>query len=93
MPIQNPTPITVPASQEEVYDSFWATRIIINSPSPDSKVSAFIELKPYNTTTKKTLDQAKRVPINDLWALADEKPEVENAIVAMFDAINVILEN
>jgi hypothetical protein len=93
MSIQNPTPITVPATSVEVYDSFWATRMIINAPSPDAKASAFIELKPYNPAIKKTLNETKLVPIRDLWALAEEKPEVGAAISSIFDAINVILEN
>lgn len=93
MSIQNPTPITVPATSAEVYDSFWATRMIISSPAPNERASAFIELKPYNTATQKTLNETKRVPISDLWALAAEKPEVAVAIASIFDAINVILES
>lgn len=93
MAIQNPTPITIPASTQEVYDSFWATRMIINSPDPNGKAAAFIELKPYNATTKKTLNETRRVSINDLWDAAEKKPEVAAAINSILTAINTIINS
>ncbi len=93
MAIQNPTPIVVEVSEPTVYDSFWATRLMIQAPSPTGNASAFIELVPYSIDAQKTLNDVKRIHIKDLWKTADEKPEVAQAISSILSAINVIVNS
>jgi hypothetical protein len=90
MYIENTKPIIIPATQETVFESFWASKIIIDMPNPESSGKALIELKPYNKSLKKTADKKEILLINDVWEKANSNPEVAAAITSMINAINVL---
>jgi hypothetical protein len=92
MAIQNPTPIKIEATSETIYDEFWASQVIVRTPTPTSKGSAFIELKPYNATTKEVLNQIERISIPDIWDTAEQTPEVAEAITALVKAVDIMLK-
>jgi hypothetical protein len=90
MLIENTKPIIVPATQEIVFDAFWASRIIIDMPSPESSGKALVELKPYNKSLKKTTDKKEVLIVDDIWGKAENNAEIANAIVSMINAINAL---
>ena len=90
MYIENAKPIIIPATQEIVFESFWASRIIIDMPTPESAGKAIVELKPYNKSSKKTADKKEVLIVDDIWNKASENPEIAAAIASMINAINVL---
>jgi hypothetical protein len=90
MLIENTKPIIVPAVEQIIFDCFWASKIIIDMPNPESSGKALVELKPYNKQLKKIGDKKEALYINDIWGKANSNPEVAAAIVSMINAINVL---
>ena len=90
MYIENTKPVVVPATQELVFDCFWASKIIIDMPNPESSGKALVELKPYNKSLKKTTDKKEVLIVDNIWGKAAENPEVDAAITSMINAINVL---
>jgi len=90
MAIKNTTPVTIQATEQTTYDSYWASRIIIDSPAPNQKSRAIIELKPYSQTSKKVLDQKKLIRLDDVFESATSTPEVAEALTAILKAIEVL---
>jgi hypothetical protein len=90
MYIENAKPVVVPATQEAVFDCFWASRIIIDMPNPESSGKAVIELKPYSKDLKKVAEKRETLVVNDIWGKAAENQEVAAAITSMINAIDVL---
>ena len=90
MLIENTKPIIIPATQEIVFNAFWASKIIIDMPSPESNGKALVELKPYNRTLKKVSNEKQTMFVDDIWGKAENNTEIANAIVSMINAINVL---
>jgi hypothetical protein len=90
MLIENAKPIIIPATEEIIFDCFWASRIIIDMPNPESSGKAVVELKPYNKDSKKVADKKEMLFIDDIWGKANANPEVASAIASMISAINVL---
>jgi hypothetical protein len=90
MYIENTKPIIIPATQETVFESFWASRIIIDMPTPESSGKAIVELKPYNKSSKKTADKKEVLIVDNIWSKAADNQEVADAITSMINAINVL---
>lgn len=90
MLIENAKPIIIPATEEIIFDCFWASKIIIDMPTPESSGKAIVELKPYNKSAKKVADKRETLFIDDIWGKANTNPEVASAISSMISAINVL---
>jgi hypothetical protein len=90
MLIENTKPIIVPATQEIVFDAFWASKIIIDMPNPESSGKAVVELKPYNKDLKKVTDKTEMLIVDNIWSKAADNQEVADAITSMINAINVL---
>lgn len=90
MLIENAKPIIVPAVEQIVFDCFWASKIIIDMPTPESSGKAVVELKPYNKSLKKITDKKEVLIVDNIWGKAAENPEVAAAIASMINAINVL---
>jgi hypothetical protein len=90
MLIENTKPIITPATEEIIFDCFWASKIIIDMPNPQSSGKAVVELKPYSKSAKKVADKKETLFIDDIWGKANSNPEVASAIVSMINAINVL---
>jgi hypothetical protein len=90
MYIENTKPVVVPATQELVFDCFWASKIIIDMPNPESSGKALVELKPYNKQLKKTRDKKEVLIVDNIWSKAADNQEVADAITSMINAINVL---
>ena len=91
MIITNEKPIIKPAEPEVVFSGFWASRVIVDTPTPTTKGSAMVILKPFNPESKEVLNiQEERFIIQDLWAEAEKTPEVANAVLALIHAIDIV---
>lgn len=90
MIITNETPIIKEATKEVVFNGFWASRVIVNTPSPLDKGSVTITLKPYNSTTQETLNTTETITVSDVWAAAKDTPEVGIAIMSLIHAIDIL---
>jgi hypothetical protein len=90
MYIENTKPVVVPATQELVFDCFWASKIIIDMPNPESSGKAVVELKPYSKDLKKVAETREILIVDNIWGKASENPEVDAAITSMINAINVL---
>jgi hypothetical protein len=90
MYIENTKPVVVPATQELVFDCFWASKIIIDMPNPESSGKAVVELKPYNKDLKKVTDKTEMLIVDNIWSKAADNQEVADAITSMINAINVL---
>lgn len=90
MYIENTKPVIIPATQEIIFDCFWASKIIIDMPNPESSGKAAIELKPYSKDLKKVSDKKEILIIDDIWGKAATNQEVATAIVSMINAIDVL---
>ena len=90
MYIENTKPVVVPATQELVFDCFWASKIIIDMPNPESSGKAVVELKPYNKDIKKVTDKTEMLIVDNIWSKAADNQEVADAITSMINAINVL---
>jgi hypothetical protein len=92
MPIQNTSPIVIPASEEAIFESLWISKIIIDTPSPSSAGSAIIEILPYNADKKEVLNQPRNIYIQDIWKEIAETKELSDAMVKIIAAVEA-LEN
>jgi len=90
MYIENTKPVVVPATQEVVFDCFWASKIIIDMPSPESSGKAVVELKPYSKDLKKVAETREILIVDNIWGKAAENQEVAAAITSMINAIDVL---
>jgi hypothetical protein len=90
MYIENTKPVVVPATQELVFDCFWASKIIIDMPNPESSGKAVVELKPYNKDLKKVAETREILIVDNIWSKAADNQEVADAITSMINAINVL---
>jgi hypothetical protein len=92
MIIQNINPVIVPPKQEAVFDAFWASKIIISTPNPLQDGSAFIELKPYNSSTKEVLEKSRRINVPSIFQEAQNDPAIQNAVMALIIAIDSLVK-
>ena len=90
MYIENTKPVVVPATQELVFDCFWASKIIIDMPNPESSGKAVVELKPYSKDVKKVAETREILIVDNIWSKAADNQEVADAITSMINAINVL---
>jgi hypothetical protein len=90
MYIENTKPIIIQATEETIFDCFWASRIIIDMPNPESSGKAVVELKPYNKDSKKVADRKETLFVDDVWGKANSNPEVASAIASMIKAIDIL---
>ena len=91
MEIPNPTPTVKPASEEEIYNSLWISRVMIRSPFGET-ASAHIELKPYNAILGKTLGETKMVFISDLDQEASTNSKIGIAMQSLNEAVVSLLQ-
>ena len=64
-------PITIPATQEKVYDRMWVTQFQVNSDNP-MQTRMYAILRPYCSTTGEILVQAgteKVIELTDLFGI------------------------
>jgi hypothetical protein len=90
MPIQNTSPITIPASEEIVFDSLWISRIIIDTPNAKSEGTALIEVVPYNADKKEILSQPRHFQIENLWQKVQETPEFSEAMAKIIQVVQML---
>jgi hypothetical protein len=90
MYIENTKPVVLPATQELVFDCFWASKIIIDMPNPESSGKAVVELKPYSKDLKKVAETREILIVDNIWSKAADNQEVADAITSMINAINVL---
>ena len=86
--LTNPNPVTIEPTEAKEYPHLWLYNIIVHSPTPTSG-RVCIETLPYNSDTKEIGSGENMVAIqtDDLWAAVDEVPEVAQAMLAIFNAI------
>lgn len=89
MAILNTENIIIPAVQEKTYPHLWIKNINIHA-KDETTATAFFQLCPYNSETKEILDESKTIFIDDLWAKVNESPEFQQAMQAIFAAVNTI---
>lgn len=90
MLIQNTEPVVIPQTEAKTYPHLWISRVLIEAPNVDN-ARAYIELHPYNSTTKEILkDSSERIHIDNIWSSAQENPAIQDAINALLEAVNVI---
>jgi hypothetical protein len=90
MYIENTKPVVVPATQELVFDCFWASKIIIDMPNPESSGKAVVELKPYSKDVKKVAETREILIVDNIWSKAAENQEIAVAITSMINAIDIL---
>lgn len=90
MYIENTKPVVVPATQELVFDCFWASKIIIDMPNPESSGKAVVELKPYSKDLKKVAETREILIVDNIWGKAAENQEIAVAITSMINAIDIL---
>jgi hypothetical protein len=90
MLIQNTEPVVIPQAEAKTYPHLWISRVLIDAPSVDN-ARAYIELHPYNSTTKEILNSSsERIHIDNIWSSAQENPAIQDAINALLEAVNAI---
>ena len=90
MPISNTTPVVIPPTDEKEFPHVWIRAIRIDAPTT-TQGRAFFELCPYNSATGEILNQPKFVVIEDLWTKVNESVEFQQAMGAIFAAVETIL--
>lgn len=93
MPIPNPTPLIIPPTPGEEYDSLWLHNIMINAPTINSgKIG--IETLPYDPTNQKLADISflTSITTDNLWGAVNEVPEVASAMNAIFMAVDPLIK-
>ncbi len=87
MKIINETPVVIPPIEEKTFPDLWIYSINIIAPTIDSG-RVQIELLPYNYDNKEIFPGNHQViSTDDLWAAANEVPEIAQAMGAIFMAI------
>lgn len=73
---------TVPTA---TYDSLWISNIVINAPNPLRKVSAYINVVPYNSTSS-AIDSTRtdRLFIPDVLSAATASSYIANVMENIF---------
>lgn len=92
MPIINNNPITVEASEEKTFNSFWIKRINISTPSPHGKSYAEIVYCPLSLKDGSILEtENQRIHIQDLLEKSKTNLKIKNAIEALIEAVDSII--
>lgn len=88
MPLINPTPIEIPATEPKQFPHVWLSNIIVHAPSTTSG-RITIECLPYNGDTGEIGEgkYMQAISTSDLWKAVEEVPEVAQAMGAIFAAI------
>jgi hypothetical protein len=89
MPISNTEPVIVPQTEQKTFPHIWIKDIQISAPS-SSEGYAIFQLCPYNAETQEILDQSKTIFIEDLWGKINESPQFQQAMGAIFAAVETI---
>ena len=92
MPIINNNPITVGASEEKTFNSFWIKRINISTPSPHGRSYAEIIYCPLSLKDGSILEtENQRIHIQDLLEKSKTNLKIKNAIEALIEAVDSII--
>lgn len=84
MPLANPTPFTVDATEAKTFPHRWLYSINVMAPSPTAEARGSIDILPYNGDTGEVLPgQHTTVATDKLFKALAEVPE----LAAAFDAI------
>lgn len=89
MAILNTEDVITPAVEEKTYPHLWIKNMNIHA-KDETTATAFFQLCPYNTDTKEILDEPKNIYIDNLWEKINESPEFQQAMEAIFEAVNII---
>ena len=89
MPINNDTPVTVPAVSvpEKTYPHLWLTEVTFRAEA-NTTGELNIATLPYDGATGEIADEGSDLITTDnLWGAVQEVPEVAAAMQAIFDAV------
>lgn len=89
--IQLTTPLVKASTTKKIFNSAWIRRVMIDSPTPTSKVRLTVELNPLNPTSG-DIDKTNNITfvVSDINEVAKGNPEVEAAYAAIINAIDII---
>ena len=92
MAIVNNKPTVIKASSEKVFDSFWIKRINISTPSPHGRSYAEIIYCPLSLKDGSILEtENQRIHIQDLLEKSKTNLKIKNAIEALIEAVDSII--
>lgn len=88
MPLPNPNPVEIPATEAKSYPDLWLYNIAVHAPTIDSGFVR-IETLPCNVAEGTIANGDHMVPIqtDQLWAAVNEVPEVQAAMGAILAAV------
>lgn len=88
MPLPNPNPVVIPATEAKSYPDLWLYNIAVHAPTIDSGM-IHIQTLPCNVSEGSIANGEFMVPIqtDQLWAAVNEVPEVATAMDAIFAAV------
>jgi len=89
MPIDNPNPTIIPATEAKSFPHLWLYNVICHAPSVSSG-RILIETLPYNAETSEIGSGQNMVAISTdkLWEAGSQVPEVASAMEAILNAVN-----
>ncbi len=93
MTLTNPNPVVIPPTPQQEFPHLWISGIVVHAPTVD-KGFIHIETLPYNQGTKSLGDNSfqKIIRTDDLWRAVNEVPEVAQAMMAIFQAVEPLRE-
>lgn len=93
MTLTNPIPVVIPPQPEQVFPHLWLSDIIVSAPTT-SEGMIYIKTLPYNQDSKTINKQDGEVILqtHDLWKAVNEVPEVAQAMIAIFQAVEPLRE-
>lgn len=88
MPLPNPNPVEIPATEAKSYPDLWLYNIAVHAPTVDSGMIR-IESLPCNVSEGTIANGDHMVPIQtgQLWQAVAEVPEVQAAMEAILVAV------
>ncbi len=90
MPIDLPTPYTVPAVEAKTFPNGWLHSLNIQTPKP-GEGSLVLVIVPHNADTGETLDSPKDHYTAPLWEVIQNVPSAEKAMGAVLESVPDII--
>lgn len=90
MPIDLPTPYTVPAVEAKTFPHGWLHSLNIQTPKP-GEGSLVLVIVPHNADTGETLDSPKDHYTAPLWEVIQNVPSAEKAMGAVLESVPDII--
>lgn len=90
MPIDLPTPYTVPAVEAKTFPHGWLDSLNIQTPKP-GEGSLVLVIVPHNADTGETLDSPKDHYTAPLWEVIQNVPSAEKAMGAVLESVPDII--